>query len=238
MKSTSKESPPLQDYLAGLKVDVLGVGGLEKWSATPCGEKVLRLLPSARSVVVLGMEIYAEVLDARGPERSAGTTPLNEILSRHLDYLDLRLSGAMHDLAQASRQAGFRTLPLPPGGCPEDGRFLAPVLSYTEAAEVAGLGHVGMNGRIVTTQFGPRVRFAVLLTEAEFPSTAEAEGGCRGCNTCVSKCPSHALTWPEGDEPFAINGFACRVYQNATGGCLECVRQCPVQSPLYKQRAL
>jgi epoxyqueuosine reductase QueG len=234
MSSAPKASPVLQNCLAGLKVDAFGIAGSEKWSGTQFGEEVLKLLPSAGSVVVLGMEIYAEVLDARRPEISAGPTPLNEILTRHLDYLDLQLNGAMHDLADASHQSGFRALPLPPGGGPEDSRFLQPVLSYTEAAAVAGIGHVGMNGRIVTTQFGPRVRLAVFLTEAELASTAEAEVACRSCNTCVFKCPSHALAWPEDDEPFAINRFACHVYQSATGGCFECVRQCPVQSPLYK----
>ncbi|MGA2109020.1 MAG: 4Fe-4S dicluster domain-containing protein [Syntrophorhabdales bacterium] len=234
MAGVSETSPALQDCLAGLKVDILGIAGSEKWSGTEFGEKVLKLLPSAKSLVVLGMEIYAEALDARSPGKVADSRPLNEILTRHLYYLDLRLNGATHALADASHQAGFRALPLPPGGCPEDSRFLEPILSYNQAAEVSGVGHVGMNGRIVTTQFGPRVRLAVFLTEAELASTAEAEVACRGCNACVSKCPSHALTWPENDEPFAINRFACRVYQDATGGCFECVRQCPVQSPLYK----
>ena len=234
MNSAPKTTPALRDCLAGLKVDILGIAGSEKWSDTEFGEKVLKLLPSAKSLVVLGMEIYAEVLDARRPENVAGPTPLNEILTRHLDYLDLRLNGAIHDLADASHQAGFRALPLPPGGSPEDSRFLEPILSYTEAAKLAGIGHVGMNGRVVTAQFGPRVRFAVFLTEAELASTAEAEVACRSCNTCVSKCPSHALTWPEDDQPFAFNTFACHVYQDAIGGCFECMRQCPVQSPLYK----
>jgi epoxyqueuosine reductase QueG len=238
MASVSETSTALQDCLAGLKIDIFGIAGSEKWSCTEFGEKVLKLLPSAKSLVVLGMEIYAEVLDARSPEKVADPTPLNEILTRHLDYLDLRLNGAIHALADASHRAGFRALPLPPGGCPEDSRFLEPAVSYDEAAEVAGVGHVGMNGRIVTTQFGPRVRLAVFLTEAELASTAGAEKACRSCNTCVSKCPSHALTWPENDEPFAIDRFACRIYQNATGGCFECMRQCPVQSPLYKQRGL
>jgi epoxyqueuosine reductase QueG len=204
MASVSETSPALRDCLAGLKVDILGIAGPEKLWATEFGEKVRRLLPSAKSLVVPGMEIYAEVLDA-GSLGEAGPIHVNEIITRHLDYLDVRLNGAIHALADASHQAGFRALPLPPGGSPEDSRFLEPIVSYSEAAELAGIGHIGMNGRIVTTQFGRRVRLGVLLTEAELASTADSEVACRGCNTCVSKCPSHALSWPENDEPFAID---------------------------------
>ena len=34
MASVSETSPALQDCLAGLKVDILGVAGSEKWSGT------------------------------------------------------------------------------------------------------------------------------------------------------------------------------------------------------------
>ena len=205
MASVSETSPALQDCLVALKVDILGIAGSDKWSGTEFGEKLLKLLPLAKSLVVLGMEICAEVLDAGSPGKVAGPLHVNEILTRHLDYLDLQLNSAAHALVEASRQAGFRAPPLPPGGCPDDSRLPEPFLSYREAAVRAGIGHVGMNRRIVTTQFGPRVRLAAFLTEAELASTADAEVACRSCNTCVSKCPSHALSWPENDEPFAID---------------------------------
>lgn len=141
MASVSETSPALQDCLVALKVDILGIAGSDKWSGTEFGEKLLKLLPLAKSLVVLGMEICAEVLDAGSPGKVAGPLHVNEILTRHLDYLDLQLNSAAHALVEASRQAGFRAPPLPPGGCPDDSRLPEPFLSYPkpQCAQESGM---------------------------------------------------------------------------------------------------
>lgn len=229
----SKTNSSLQDCISSLEVDAVGIANSDKWQGTELGEQVLGLLPLARSLVVMAMEIYPEVLNLAKPERIMGTAPMYELLERHLEYLSGRLTKAAYDLARVSRRTGFKALPLPSRGCPTDNRFLKAVLSYKAAAQAAGLGHLGMNGLIVSPQFGPRLIFSVCLTEAKLPSTAEVPEACRSCNTCVSKCPSGALGWPENDELYVINKFACQAYRNAAGGCSECMRQCPLQSPMY-----
>jgi epoxyqueuosine reductase QueG len=125
-------------------------------------------------------------------------------------------------------------MPLPAEGPCVDGRFLEAVISYKHAAEASGLGKIGMSSLLVTRQFGPRVRLALCLTEALLESTANDEpGACRYCNVCVAKCPAHALGRPKKGEPYSINKYACRTYSDASGGCSECVRACPVASPRY-----
>jgi len=232
-ENISKTSSSLLDCISSLEVDAVGIVNSDKWRATRLEEQALKLLPSAHSLVVLAMEIYPEVLDLAVPEHIMGRAPITELLNRHIYYLGERLTKAAYDVARASRRAGFKALPLPSQDCPIDSRSLEAVLSYLDAAQAAGLGHVGMNGLLVSLQFGPRIQFAVCLTEAVLPSTAEVPVACRSCNTCVSKCPSGALSWPENDEPYVFNKLTCQAYQNATGGCFECMRQCPVQSPIY-----
>jgi len=234
-KGISKANAEVQDTLSKLDVDMVGVARLKDLKETKLEEAALKLLPSARSIVVVGMEVYPEFLDLISPERVMGTANLNDMYNRHVEYLRGRLTRAVYDIARVSRKAGLKALPLPAQGPAVDGRFLEAVISYKHAAEAAGLGRIGMSSLLVTQEFGPRVNFAVCLTEASLKSTAdESLKTCRYCNVCIAKCPAHALDWPKNDEPYVINKFACRTYIDAAGGCSECMRQCPVASPRYK----
>jgi epoxyqueuosine reductase len=233
-QSPARASAGVQETFNGLNVDIKGVARLKDLKDTGLEESALKLLPSARSVVVLGMEIYPEFLDLTSPEREAGTANLNQLFTRHIEHLRGQMNRAVYDIARASHKAGLKALPLPGYGPAVDGRFLEAVISYKHAAEAAGLGQVGMSSLLVTPEYGPRVSLTVCLTEATLKSTAEDKSGtCRYCNVCVLRCPAHALDWPKKSEPYAINKFACRTYIEAAGGCSECMRLCPVASPRY-----
>jgi len=233
-QSLARSSAEVQEIISELDVDMMGVARLHDLKGTSLEEPAFKLLPSARSIVVLGAEIYPEFLDLTSPERTMGTANLNELYRRHTDYLGGRLTGAAYKLARASRKAGLKALPLPGQGPSVDGRFLEAVISYKHAAEAAGLGNIGMSSLLVTQQFGPRVQLALCLTEAALkPTSGEPQSNCRYCNVCIGKCPAHALDWPKKGEVYAINKFACRTYVDASGGCSECMRVCPVASPRY-----
>ncbi len=234
-RNIHKASVGVQEILPKLDVDMVGVARISDLKGTRLKESALKLLPAARSIVVLGMEIYPEFLELTSPERAMGTANLNEIYRRHTDFLGGRLTGAAYKISQAARKAGLQALPLPGQGPAVDGRFLAAVISYKHAAEAAGLGNIGMSSLLVTEQFGPRVQLALCLTEAQLKSTSgEPQENCRYCNVCVLKCPAHALGRPAKDEPYLINKYACRTYVEAAGGCSECLRVCPVASPKYQ----
>ncbi len=233
-KSKTKASAGVQELLAKLDVDMVGVTRLNDLQGTKLKEQALRLLPSARSIVVLGAEVYPEFLALTTPETVTGAANPNDLYIRHVEYLAGGLNRAAYEIAGVSRQAGLKALPLPSRNVPTDRRTLESIISYKHAAEVAGLGTIGMSSLLVTHKFGPRVRLTVCLTEATLKSTAnESSPVCRDCNICISKCPAHALDWPKEGEPYAINKFACREYLEAAGGCSECVKQCPVASLKY-----
>lgn len=231
--ATKKGSAEVQKVLAGLEVDMVGVARLRDLKGTPLEESARKLLPSARSIVVVGMEVYPEFLDLVSHEMGMGEANLNDIFRRHVDYLRGRMVRAIYDIAKASHQAGLKALPLPGEGPAVDRRRLQAVISYKHAAEAAGLGTIGMSSLLVTSLFGPRVQLALCLTEAALEPSPPAERACRYCNACVTNCPSHALGWPKKGEAYSINKFACEAFNTAAGGCSECMRQCPVASPRY-----
>jgi epoxyqueuosine reductase QueG len=224
-KTVAKIDTTVQEALAKLDVDMVGVALIEELKDKPTKEAALKLLPSTKSIVALGMGIFSEFLDLTSPERVVG----------HNEYLRGRLLRAAYDVAAASHRAGLKALPLPGQGPAVDERFLKSVISYKHIAEAAGLGNIGMSSLLVTDKYGPRVQLTLCLTEATLKSTAgTTPKNCRYCNICVLKCPAKALEIPKPGEAYKLNKFACRTYVEASGGCSECMRVCPVASPRYE----
>jgi epoxyqueuosine reductase QueG len=234
-KTPEKIDNEVQEALAKLEVDMIGVARIDNLKKNKLAQAAQKLLPSVKSIVVVGMEVFPEFLDLTASERKMGTANFNDLLTRHVEYLRERLVKVSYDVAKASHRAGFKALPLPGQGPAVDNRFLEGVISYKHAAEAAGLGNIGMSSLLVTEKYGPRVQLTVCLTEATLKSTAgKIQKNCRYCNVCVLKCPAKALEHPKAGEAYALNKFACRTYVEAAGGCSECMRVCPVASPRYQ----
>jgi len=227
-QKTATASAALQAFLSKLDVDAVGIASLAEWKGTKLEETALRLLPQTRSVVVLAMEVYSEILDLTSPGRTTGAASTNDLLDRNADFLAGRLTKAAYDVAKASRSAGLKALPLPAAGCPLDTRFLEAVFSYKHAGQAAGLGKIGWHSLLITPEFGPRVRLSCCLTEAALePTNTNMIVECAGCGICLENCPAGALAEPQDGELYAINKFACSSFRNASGGCVECMRLCP-----------
>jgi epoxyqueuosine reductase len=235
-KSKVKIDKAVQDALGKLEVDAVGVARIADIKDERMKDAISSLLPEAKSMVVVGMEIWPEFLELTSPEMTAGGLNMNDIYQQHSTYLLGRLSKAVYDIAKASRAAGLKALPLTGQGPAVDRRNLRAIISYKHAAEAAGLGKIGMSSLLITEKFGPRVRVAICLTEAALEPTPMLENHiCRYCNVCVLKCPAKALERPKKGEAYAINRFACREYVEAAGGCSECMRVCPIANPRYNK---
>ncbi len=219
----------LPELIDKLDVDAVGIASIADWKGTKLGETAGKLLPQARSVVVLAMEVYSEILDLASTGRTMGAASLNDLLDRSSDFLSGRLTKAAYDIVRTSHSLGWKALPLPAAGCPMDARFLEAVFSYKHAGQAAGLGKIGWHSLLITPRFGPRVRLAVCLTEAALePTKTDMTLDCDSCGRCLEVCPAGALAKPVAGEQYAINKFACCSFRSAAGGCPECLRVCPV----------
>jgi len=218
----------MEEMEKGIDADIVGVAALSDWKGTKLEKTALRLLPQTKSVVVLAMEVYPEILDLSAPERITGAASLNDLLARHTEYITSRLTKAAYDITKEFRQRGLKALPLPAAGCPYDVRFLEAVFSYKHAGEAAGLGRMGWHSLLITPGFGPRVRLACCLTEGEIePTSLDYDAECAGCGICVEICPAKAISEPKAGEQYAINKYACCSFYSAAGGCSECMKLCP-----------
>jgi epoxyqueuosine reductase len=214
--------------LALREIDLCGVTALSDAIGTPLHASAVTLLPGARSIVVLGMELFPEVLRLIQPDKLMGEAAARELYTPHVDFMNSRLNRALYDLARTLRAEGYRTLPLPSQGTPVDVRFQRGILSFKHAGEYAGLGRIGRSSLLITERFGPRVRLACLLTDAPLPSTrCEVADACADCaGDCIVRCPAHALAEPAEGERYAINKYACASFRGGAGACSTCVSEC------------
>jgi epoxyqueuosine reductase QueG len=181
----------LETYQELLDIDHIGVADLEPYQdeiRTEFGDAVCGFPRS----VTLGITLPYAVVDQLG-ERDDGPSRLN--YSRHAyDVINYRLDGAASRLASALQRSGARSLPIPASQSVDSDR-LYPALSHKLGAHLAGLGWIGKSCLLITPQYGPRVRWITVLTDAPFNPTGEPQAEkCGGCMKCVDICPAQAYT--------------------------------------------
>ena len=216
----------VQEWKQKLAVDLMGVASVDGASPAEFRAMATALLPGVKSVVVMGRELYQEVVSLLQPTRQAGEAEPGELLKVHTDYVSGSLNRAVHEMSAHFRAKGFRSLPLP-AKIPTDERFLKALFSFKHAAYLAGLGTIGRHSLLITPEFGPRVRLACLLTEAAVEPWGMSPGEyCLKCDACVRACPARAIESRGPDGPYAVNGFACRAYRQAGMTCAVCMKAC------------
>jgi epoxyqueuosine reductase QueG len=229
MTSAADELALREQVFAALEdVDISGIAEVADTAGTPLHESAARLLPGARAIVVLGAELYPEILGLVLPDRVMGEAAARELYTPHVEYMNGRLNRSLYRLAKMLRAQGHRTLPLPSQGTPVDARFQRGILSFKHAAELAGLGRIGWTSLLITKEFGPRVRLACLLTDAPLPATRrETADPCADCaGACIAACPAAALAEPPAGQRYAINKYACASFRAGAGACSTCMSAC------------
>ena len=219
----------LKRVLEEAEVDKIGIVRIEDLNDTPLPEKAKKLLPGARSVIVLGMEVFSEVIRHLDSRARVGKTALRDLYDRHMQVVSGHLDWEAYKLVKGLHRLGFKALSLPARGAPGDDRFLEGVISYKHVALAAGLGVTGWNSLILTPEYGGRIRLSCLFTSAPLDpsSPVNMEPPCPECGACIRICPVGAIRRPRKGEDCRIDKFACNTYFTASGSCSECLKVCP-----------
>ncbi len=227
--ATESKATEFPDILDDLEVDIIGVAGLDASGSGAELEKAGRLLPDARSVVVMAMELPVEVFRHLTFKQEVGNIELRELYHQTEQLISGRLNWEAYRLVKKLHGKGYQALALP-AGSPYDARFLESAFSYKHAARSAGLGYLGHNSLLLTPEFGPRVKMAVVLTDARLKTSQvkAIENRCISCKACVNACPAKAISQPSPGEPYRINIHACNTFLTAVGLCAECMKVCPL----------
>jgi epoxyqueuosine reductase len=189
-----------------------------------------KLMPDARSVVVLGLN-YGPSVDPLAALARPGVGAIS-VYARHRDYHDV-IKGKLKELAAflvaaaRPKQADVKV-------------FVdsAPLLEKPLAAR-AGLGWQGKHTNLVSREFGSWLFLGAILTDLELPPDPAETDHCGQCRACLDACPTGAFPAPyqldarrcisyltiehEGPIPRELRvAIGNRIY-----GCDDCLAVCP-----------
>jgi len=197
--------------------DLVGIGSMDRFDGAPREMDPRYVFPDAKAIIGLAFRIPRGYL--RGIEEgthfyqypSMGYSSINEVYAPMvLRELSCFLEDHGYEGA-AFRNTGARMVRSDITGSydesPDFGRrirFSEPVapdrpapdvmFQFRIAAFICGLGEIGYSKLFLTPEFGPRQRFAYVLTDAPLEPDPLFEGGiCDRCMLCVKECPVGAI---------------------------------------------
>src|SRR5512137_4648 len=176
--------------------ELVGFAPVERWDEhgeVPPDFRPRAIFPQARTVVVIGMSMPLPVVETTP---SALHQELYSTTNRQLDDLAVELTRYLNRMGHASfpftrdTYTSMKAL--------RENNLAA--FGHVPAAKYAALGTIGMNQCILTPEFGPRVRFVSVFTDAEIPADPmQPKELCIKCGLCAALCPKQAIT-PRGDR--------------------------------------
>ena len=222
----------LENMARELGADLFGVADLKDAQDFICkqGGEYLRKFPMAVSIGIRLMDAVVNELH-RHEERPVIFTyrALYNSVNSRLDHIGLLL-------ARRIQKEGFQAYPIPASQIIDYDRLVG-VVSNKLAPSLAGLGWIGKSCLLVTPEYGPRARFATILTDATLKAGSPMKVQCRACKACVDICPPKAFTGvpfdPKEPREVRFNAHACYNYMQRREQklgeqlCGLCVYVCP-----------
>ena len=74
-------------------------------------------------------------------------------------------------------------------------------------AEEAGVGWIGKNSNLINKEYGSWLTLGFMILTYDFTPDDSSQSLCGGCEKCIEKCPTSAIT-----EPFVVNSDLCIAY--------------------------
>ncbi len=149
------------------------------------------LLPSAQSIVMVGLNTYRSAEPVAGMPRIA-----RYAMAR--DYHTVIRS----KLKRVVRTLHERTPDIDCRICVDS----APLLERSYAHQ-AGLGWFGKNTMLIHSKKGSWFMLGALLTSLNLEPSTPAEGGCGTCRACIDACPTGAIAQKHGR--WQVDGRLC-----------------------------
>lgn len=217
----------------------MAVTPADRWETDPLvsarigpGHRPKDLMPDARSVIVIGVPIQRTILEtAPSIYYNHLYTVVNNLLDQATERLALELNISGYNAVYIPRDgySGLQGLKDKPES----------FFSHRHAAYLAGFGTFGWNNMLLNPEYGPRMRYASVVTEAELPySDVMTADVCIRCGRCTRSCPAHAVG--DDDYPKAITlKDRCTAEEERLKNlgrmpCGICIKVCPIGNDSIK----
>ncbi|MBS3809374.1 MAG: epoxyqueuosine reductase [Desulfobacterales bacterium] len=188
------------------------------------GDAVVMGYPRAVSI---GMRINDAIVDNHDPDEPRGKS----LYWHHIyDVVSVSLNFVAYDVSRWLANKGWNSLPVP-ASMPYNLKTLQGVISHKLTAHLAGIGWIGKSCLLLTPEFGPRVSFTTVLTDAPLSVGIKKDKKCGKCTSCIDACPIGALKdvefSVEDDVEARFDTARCSEYRGKHP-CGLCVSSCPV----------
>lgn len=238
-------------------MDLVGIASSNRLhEMTPKGyNRPKDLMAECNSSIVLALRWSDPLID--------GLPEIRSMYSRMMIMMNNQLDQALLRIARFLTKKGFLALPIHASD-PYDLSALKGVLSHKHAAVQAGLGEFGLSNLLLTPQYGPRQRFAQLLTDAKLIADKPlslnlCESTIPECNfACIHICPRNLIPNDYEDDPSMIKTVVwkgtdidkpgCSYYQDRglphmgrngySFRCGLCINACPVGSEIPERESI
>jgi epoxyqueuosine reductase len=233
IKSSTPLKNQLKKFCLANGADLFGVADLRPVESfiLAQGPSWLRRFPRAIS---LGMGLNHEIVDFHTPlelrRDSLYWHHVYKVVTPMLDFL-------AYDVSRRLNRSGYQAFPVP-ASTPYNFDKLTGMVSQKLVAHLAGLGWIGKSCLFLTPEFGPRVRFVSILTDAPLETGLPLDKPCGKCRLCIDTCPVQAFTGrefhPEEGREMRFDAFKCSEYRKEHP-CGLCVSSCPKGKSNYKK---
>lgn len=172
-------------------VDLIGFAARERFDKLDPQRNPFTLFPKGRSLILIARRITRGTL--RGVEEGINTGDF-AMFGKHW-LADEFIAQSTYSLVNFIESAGWEAMPIAPGARQAVAGVAEPAApDFKYAAVACGLGEIGIGGEILTPRFGPRQRFAMIITDAELASDPLLDQPvCTRCGRCAAICPLQAL---------------------------------------------
>lgn len=216
-------------------VDDVGIAPIERFDVLPPEKNPKSIFPECQSVIVLSKRILRGAL--RGVEEGTNFNSTYSFFGANLLENDF-LAMVTYDLTCWIESQGYEAVPLFGYANDADMAFGVPVapgkpvpnvvVDQNFAAQAAGVAAIGKGGFSLSPEYGPRQRFAMILTDCKLEADPVIKNTtCDGCNACIVGCPLGA--YKKNTVKLGVSGSECEVAELDLTVCKVCQNGAQVQ---------
>ena len=219
----------LMSFTSKQDSDLTGIANVKLYEENISIGHPKNYVEDAKSVIILGVKLIDAVCDSLKGEYDEHSINFHGYLMHYiynlLDYIAV-------STANYIEAEGYKAYPIQSRSLIKKNKIRAGYFSFVQAATLAEMGVIGKNSLLITPQYGQRIRFTAVITNADLSHNVVTNKmsiedlSCGNCTICIDACPVNAIEYDETNGSPIINKAKCSNWMDYCQ-CALCQCICP-----------